>query len=135
MKLSDPISKIMKTDVVTLTPGDSMSDVADVFDRKHIHHIPISEGEKLVGLVSKSDFNFFRHDVTDKESADLEMKRLKSQEIGQLMHKNLKTLRPEDSVESALKIFRENYFHAIPISLEGQLKGILTPLDIIEHLI
>lgn len=134
VNLQETVDRIMVKDLVTIAPSDTMADVADVFDRKHIHHIPVVEHGKLVGLLSKTDFMFFRHHVTDSQEKMNELQRLKSQTVSGVMNRNLSTLHPSDTLEHAVNIFKQNYFHALPISDNGKLVGILTTMDIIKYL-
>ena len=132
--LQNKISDIMVRDVEHISPHATMSDVANLFDRKHIHHIPVVEDDKLVGLISKSDFLFFRHDANTAEEIELEYHRLASHRVDRLMHTHLKTLTPNHTVQDAVDIFQANYFGAIPIIEGSDLKGIVTPLDVIKFL-
>ena len=125
MNIQDPISTIMIKKVETLKASESMMDVAYLFDRRHIHHIPIVDGDRLIGLISKSDFNSFRIPTTDEASVEKEKNRLKNQVISAVMHDLLTTLKPDDTIESAIRIFKKNFIHAIPITEDGILKGIV----------
>jgi CBS domain-containing protein len=54
MKKNDPISKIMSTDIAVVQEGRPLSEVRQTMCDKHIHHVPIAKGKKLVGLISSS---------------------------------------------------------------------------------
>ena len=47
--------EIMTTDVVTLSPGDTLDDAILVLSRGRIGALPVVEGERLVGIVTKAD--------------------------------------------------------------------------------
>jgi acetoin utilization protein AcuB len=47
--------EIMTRDVVTLSPGDTLDDAMLVLSRERIGALPVVEGERLVGIVTKAD--------------------------------------------------------------------------------
>ncbi|WP_170569660.1 DUF294 nucleotidyltransferase-like domain-containing protein [Ruegeria atlantica] len=60
MPESTPISTIMTPDPITLSPFDIGSDVLHVMMERGIGHIPISEGGKLVGIVTQTDLTHYQ---------------------------------------------------------------------------
>ena len=135
MNLADPISSIMTTDLYTLHPSDSIAKADSLFKAHRIHHIPVNEDGILVGIVSKSDLNFFKRGFADDKDLDqLEEIRLNNYEISQIMTKKIAKLDATERINVALEIFKENIFHAIPIVDSGELVGILTTYDILKNL-
>lgn len=53
--LAMPVSNVMTRAVITCSPQDSLYGVAQVMTRRRIRHLPVSEGGKLVGLISIGD--------------------------------------------------------------------------------
>lgn len=135
MNLLAPISTIMTRDVITVGPEDSLKTVENIFKAHKIHHIPVIEEGKLIGLVSKSDYLFFKRGFNDN-SIDLKVDlfRLKTHKVRDIMIKKLAILEPTDKINVALEVFKENLFHAIPIVADNQVVGMLTSYDIIKHL-
>jgi acetoin utilization protein AcuB len=50
------------------------------------------------------------------------------------MTKGLAVLSPDDRINVAIEVFKENILHAIPIVKDGELIGLLTTHDIIKQL-
>jgi CBS-domain-containing membrane protein len=48
-------AELASTDVVTVNPSDSVSSAAEIMSSKKIHALPVVEGKKLVGMVSRID--------------------------------------------------------------------------------
>ncbi len=48
-------SELASTDIITVTPLDAVSSVAEIMSSKKLHSLPVVEGEKLVGIVSRID--------------------------------------------------------------------------------
>jgi acetoin utilization protein AcuB len=125
----------MTKEVHTLRPSDSISDAAKIFDLHKVHHIPIVFKNELIGIVSMTDYLFFRRGfLDDKEDQKIEDIRMNNYEVGHIMTKGIAIMEPTERINVALEIFKENILHAIPIVGNGRLVGIVTTHDIITHL-
>ncbi len=135
MNLLAPVSTIMTENLITVGPEDNMKKVQEVFESENIHHLPVLDKGRLVGMVSKSDYLFYRRGfVKDQAANHLDQLRLKTGKVKEIMTKGMGKLEPSDRIQAAVEVFKENLFHAIPIVEDGFLKGIVTTLDIINHL-
>lgn len=47
--------ELASTDVVTVTPSDPVSSAAEIMSSKKLHVLPVVDGKKLVGMVSRID--------------------------------------------------------------------------------
>ena len=136
MNLKDPISSIMSTSVKTLAPEDKLQAAKNIFDSHSLHHIPVMEGEKLVGILSKLDYLYFLKPIhPDSQEQYLNNIRLKNYTIKEVMTKRVVWVSSSDTIETALEILTENLFHAVPVLDDGKLVGILTTHDIIFRLL
>ncbi len=50
-----PVSLIMSTPVICVTPSDSIADCMAIMTERHVRHLPVLDGERLVGVVSIGD--------------------------------------------------------------------------------
>lgn len=50
-----PISEVMSTKVITVTPNETLEACMALMTEKHIRHLPVLENAELVGLVSIGD--------------------------------------------------------------------------------
>ncbi|HLF64982.1 MAG TPA: CBS domain-containing protein [Saprospiraceae bacterium] len=121
--MNEPLSSIMTTKLLTAGPNDSLNVVRQILLKHRIHHVPVVEDKKLVGLVTTYDlFKLsFHPDETDN---------IKVREI---MTRKLATLEPHDKIGSAAEIFLEHLFHAVPIVKNGELVGIVTSFDVMKY--
>lgn len=62
-----PVRNVMTSPVVTCTPGDTVKKVMEVMTERHIRHLPVVEGDELVGLVSIGDAVNYRLHETQLE--------------------------------------------------------------------
>lgn len=53
--LDTPVGKVMTKKVFTITPATSVEECMLLMTEKHIRHLPVLEGKKMVGLLSIGD--------------------------------------------------------------------------------
>ncbi len=122
----------MTRDLITLHPKDTMLDVKRIFDKNRIHHLPVVEYKKIVGIISKTDLLQYERGYQNVPYKEVfEESRLKAYNVGDVMTKGLAKLAPDERIEVALEVFKENLFHAIPIVEGEDLVGLLTTHDVI----
>jgi acetoin utilization protein AcuB len=136
MNFTEPVSTLMTRKLITVSPLDRMTAVREIFNTHKVHHVLVVRHTKLVGLISKTDYNQFVKCV-DASAPDklVEDSRLHSYTVEEVMTKGLATLESSDRINVALQVFSENLFHAIPIVDNGEVVGILTTYDIIKGLL
>lgn len=131
------IGKIMTTKVITLHPEDTMDKVKKIFESNNIHHIPIVDQGRVVGIISKTDYLKLLHGFTlfkTSKSDSYNVAILRSLLVREVMTKQVAKLKTEDSLEMAVGFFRENLFHALPVvNDEGELVGIVTTYDLLNY--
>ena len=49
------LGEIMSRRVVTVSPGDSVKKAAELMARERVRRLPVTEGERVVGMVSLCD--------------------------------------------------------------------------------
>ena len=136
MDINTPLSAIMTRNVITVTPKELMSRVQEIFETKSIHHIPVVNKEnKVVGIISLSDYNKILHGLTlfkAQQSETYNVAILRSLLVEDVMTKKVAKLSPTDTVEIAAGFFKENLFHALPIvDQDGKIVGIVTTYDLL----
>lgn len=136
MKRHEPISKIMSTNLVTVHHGDPVSKVRQLVSQHGVHHIPVVNGDQLVGIISWSDMlrvSFGDTFNADQRAVDATLDHTFT--IEQLMQKNPVTLTDNSSVRDAAEILAKGEFHSIPVVHGTKLVGIVTSTDLIKHLL
>ncbi len=122
--MNEPLSTIMTTDVMTVNPNDPLQMAKEILFNNRIHHLPVVDGRKLVGIISTFD-------LVKLDRPFSEYERIKVKEV---MTSKMATLEPTDKVGAAAEIFLENLFHGLPIiNEEGELVGIVTTFDILKY--
>ena len=133
MNLLQPVSTIMSSNLLTINPKDKLLKAKAIFDANNIHHLPVVEGKKLVGIVSKTDLLYFLRGLVDNKFQKIvDESRLNHYCSEDIMTKGLAKLNPEDRINVAIEVFKVNLFHAIPVVNDAdELVGIVTTYDII----
>jgi len=137
MNIFAPISSLMTDhkNLITVGPEESLTQVKEIFGAHKFHHIPVVHFREIVGIVSRSDFEYFMggasHYEEDKYVNELRLERTLVKEI---MVKRLGKVAPDDRINVALEVFLINRFHALPVVEDGELVGMITPYDIMSAL-
>ncbi len=53
--VAGPVNQFMKTEVVSVSPEDSLTQIAQLFLSKPFRRYPVMEGKTLLGQISRSD--------------------------------------------------------------------------------
>ena len=62
------VAELMTKSVVTCSPEDTIAHVARVMTQRRIRHLPVTEGRKLIGIVSVGDVVKHRLDELELEA-------------------------------------------------------------------
>ena len=65
------VSALMTKGVVTCTPADSIANMSKIMTQRRIRHLPVLDGDKLVGVVSIGDVLKYRLDEVQLEATVL----------------------------------------------------------------
>jgi CBS domain-containing protein len=49
------VRDVMTKPIITIPPDCSLFDIAQLMERNHINHLPVFDGQKVVGMVSSTD--------------------------------------------------------------------------------
>ncbi len=141
MKSNTVISEIMSTKLVTVGPKDTLKTVKEKLESHRLHHLPVVDGNNLVGIISMTDFLRLSMGATLYEAGEafdnegINNVIYDSLEVGEIMTKNPASVAPTDTLRKAADLFELNMFHAIPVTENGELKGIITTYDLIRFLL
>jgi len=114
----------MTKDVTTLGPDSTLGEARDILIGKHIHHIPILEGKKLVGMVTSWDLFKLGKSVAEYQNM----------KVKEIMTTKVATLDPDQHLGAVAEVLTRHLFHAVPIvNDEHELLGIVTSTDIIRY--
>ncbi len=136
MRYIPPISEIMSKNIIALNRDDDLETAEILFKRHKIRHIPVVNGEIIIGMLSYSDLlriSFADAVFDNEEEVDTLVYNMFT--IDQVMVKNVVTVSPTATVKDVAKILSEKEFHALPVVEEGSLVGIVTTTDLLKYLL
>ncbi|MFU8688300.1 acetoin utilization AcuB family protein [Rossellomorea marisflavi] len=125
------IEEIMKSNVETLRPDDSIETAIRLMREKKIKHIPIVDDEmKILGIISDRDVKDAAPSILNEQSADFTLKN----PVRQIMQQQVITGHPLDFVEEVAALFYEHRISCLPILKADKLVGIITETDLLYTL-
>src|SRR5690606_35679270 len=135
MKNIPLISSIMTTKIITLKKDDELETAERLFKRHKIRHIPVVEGESIIGMLSYTDL--LRISFVDAVDDDGEIESLVYNmfTIEQVMAKNVVSVPSTANIKEVAEILAKKEFHALPVVDDDVLVGIVTTTDLINFLI
>ena len=134
MKQRVPISAIMVKELIKVPSNEKLSLVYHFFQEHAIRHIPVTEGEKLIGIISKNDMLKIPYaiaGINEEVIPDI----LDNHQLVDIMTKNPITIAPTSTIKEAVEILSNESFHSIPVVEDGNLVGIVTSTDMLKYLL
>jgi predicted transcriptional regulator len=136
MDSKTPISKIMTTNVISLTLSNSLLDAEQLFKSYKIRHIPVVRDKDIIGILSLTDLQ--RISFVDLYSGgELQTEDTIYGMLGveQVMVKNPIQVKSTRTIKQVAQILSKNEFHALPIVEDHELIGIVTTTDLLNYMI
>ncbi|MDI6872014.1 MAG: CBS and ACT domain-containing protein [Bacillota bacterium] len=125
------IEDIMTTKVVTVTPADSIAEALRRTRAGRFRHLPVVDGERVVGVVSDRDLRAAVPAlVTDDAEEYLEQIR-----VDLVMHPDVIVAHPLDPVEDAARLMYEHKIGCLPVVSGDRLVGIVTETDVLRSFV
>ena len=119
-----PIERVMKKDVIRVSPETTMTELKEVLRVNRISGVPVMEGDRLVGVISIEDL------IKALVEGDVEAP------VRKRMTTRLITVRENESVVEAVKRFTQyKVGRLLVVDEQGRLTGILTGGDITRGLL
>ncbi len=129
------ISEVMTREVVTIDVRAPMSEVREILTAQKFHHLPVVDGDSLVGIISTNDLIRVMQKLPAAASDDLNDTLDRSTSIGETMRSDLFTMRSDETVEHAIDLLASGERHSLLIvDREEALAGIVTNIDLLEYL-
>lgn len=125
----ESIDRIMTTDPITVGPYASIVEARAALESHDLHHLPVVEDGKLVGILSAADMLKFSMLDQDAEVLD----RI---QVRQIMQVDVHVLTADANLRQAAEKLANGGFHALPVlDSDRTLVGIVTSSDLVQHLL
>jgi acetoin utilization protein AcuB len=126
------VKEWMSTSPTTTGPQTSVSEARELMRRKVIRHLLITEGERLVGIVTDRDIRLNLPSPATSLSVWEINYLLTKLTVGDVMTKAVITVEPKQPIEEAARLMLEHRIGALPVADDGRLAGILTETDLLR---
>jgi predicted transcriptional regulator len=122
------IEAIMSTNLITVSPSATLAEARTLMQDNRIHHIPVVEGDQLVGLITLTNVlaatdSFLRDDTS----------RIHANEIGikDAMVTDVATVDINASLRHAALFLEKHKIGCLPVLDDEKLVGIITDTDFV----
>lgn len=117
------IQDVMTRDVQTITPQDTVQRAAQLMDELNVGAIPVTDGSKLVGMITDRDITV-RSTAVGQDPG--------STKVTDVMSTDVRTCTTRQSVEDVLNQMADVQIRRIPVLDEdsGQIVGIVSLGDV-----
>ena len=122
------IEAIMSTNLITVAPDATLAEARALMHDNRIHHIPVVEGDRLIGLVSLTNVlaatdSFLREDDNRIHANDIG--------ITDAMVTDVATVDVNASLRHAALFLEKHKIGCLPVLDNGTLVGIITDTDFV----
>ncbi|GAA0754003.1 CBS domain-containing protein [Psychroflexus lacisalsi] len=123
----------MTQNLVKLNLEDTLTKAESLFKSHKIRHLPVVNGDKIVGMLSYNDLlRISFADATDDDGDTVETTVYDMFTLEQVMSKQVSFVNASDPIEVAAELFITKDFHALPVLENDKLVGIVTTTDMIR---
>jgi len=119
------INEVMTRNPRSVRSGDSVVDAARLMREEDAGIVPITDGDRLVGVVTDRDIAL---------RVVAEQKDAKATKVGEVASQNVVTIDPQQDLDEALRLMAQHQVRRLPVVEEdGRLVGILAQADVARH--
>lgn len=136
MKKNESVTKVMTSEPVSISQNSPVSAARKLLEQKGVHHLPVTNGEHLAGIVTSNDFlrvSFGEFGNQDARSLDAILDH--TYKLSDLMNSDPTTVCKSQTVREAAIILARSNFHSLPVVDGEKLIGIVTSSDLINYLL
>jgi acetoin utilization protein AcuB len=119
---------------VTVGPADTLDRAIDLLDRHGFRHLPVVEGERVVGMISDRDLRLATGMLrSSRRIRDRKGRKVPGPErVSEVMHSPAFYMSPDTSPSEAAQAMVRHEIGAIPVVEEARLIGIVTETDLLQ---
>jgi len=121
--LAELLVSLPKREMITTTSSDTIADAVMAMKDGGVSQLPVLDGTRLVGVVTESDLL----------SKMVEGNATLSSAVAEVMFRNVETVNVQEDARCLTTLFSRGYV-ALVVDNDQRLKGILTKMDLVDHL-
>lgn len=129
------VRDLMTSDPVTLQEDEDLDLADQLMNLARIRHLPVVNEGRVVGLVSERDLLRAQAGLLGDASSQEQQEMKRWVKAGWVMTRDLQEVEPDMPLLEAALIMRKHKYGCLPVVEGGELVGILTEADFVEHAI
>lgn len=119
----------MTTSVECVNPDQLLVDLKHIYEKRAFHHhVPVTENDELVGMVSLIDFMR----AISYATLDDNEKVYQTMKVRDIMSGHPVTLDENATIRNATELLGKGEFSSVVITRDGKVAGIVTNTDLIR---
>ena len=113
--------------VWSVAPDAMVFEALELMAAKNVGALLVREGDRLAGILSERDY---------ARSIVLKDRSSRTTPVGEIMTRNVFTVRPEQSLEECMALMTERHIRHLPVLDDAErLIGIISIGDVVKHII
>jgi len=124
------VGERMRRNPLTISPKATLAEAKALMDQHRIRHLPVVEGEALVGIITARDISQASFPGPPREPSPETEAILRLIKVGEVMTWNVITTTPEATIGEAAGLLVAHKIGGLPVLEDDRLVGILTDRDI-----
>lgn len=130
------IKDVMTTQLITIKETESIDSARQIFEKNKIRHIIVTDGDKLIGILSNHDLlrvsfgDTYGDDQTTVDDAIVNMLTVKD-----VMRHDPIFISPDSPIEDAIFVLLNRRFHSLPVVENNKVVGIVTTTDFLKLMV
>lgn len=117
----------MTTPAMVIGPETTLVEACELMAREHLHHLPVVESGRLVGIVSATDL-IARTGGNEPDVGHIR--------IAEVMHRDPISLSRKATLDDAAVLLAGGRYHSLPVTdADGTVVGVVTSTDLIGVLL
>lgn len=130
------VETFMVSDPTCIGINENLESAMNTLESQNLTHLLVTDNGLLVGVISKTDvlqkFKNLLKRSGGKTYHDFVLKTLK---VIDFMTKDPITVKPDDNIDTAVKLLLENSFHILPVvNADNEPVGVLSSSDLLRGL-
>jgi CBS domain-containing protein len=130
------VSELMTRDVVTVDENDTLLHLLASMKSLRFRHLPVTDGDRLIGLVTERDLLAIASSNLLPEQAERDRILQERYCVRDVMVRQVMTVSPETSLQQAGRLLLKQRFGCLPVvDANNVLCGILTASDYVAAIV
>ena len=122
------VQEVMQPEPITVDGDTKLCDAYALMQAKKIRHLPVMDGERLVGVVTDRDLRLATSRLAERPF-------LPDARVREVMSAPVETASPRDPVERVATLMRERKIGCLPVVEAGRLVGIVTGANLLDAML